>query len=502
MKIRLDNKFNAFPNKTILGYVGETNARTITFSGLSVSGANSYSMVIDYGDGENYEVNIVDGVYTVDASVLKRPGLVNCQVLAKALSEDGTTYTIVKKSNIFALNIGKSIGPGAIPTYEQATSAVEKLIQINPNAEDVLKFTEQIDRNVDDIAELSGSVEELKGDLGEKANQYFINNFVRTSRSNNLLYYQSNVHDSELSSIDGSVISNQNGYCSSDFIPIGYEQIVMFSHSNAQTYTMPQVCTYSLNKTFIRKVKDVDNITLTANEYFIKVCFKQSDERIVQISLNERYDYEQYQNIIETVNKKTGKKWCAVGDSLTDPWFDVYASFVADKLGMILTNRGIGGTCVAQNNNATVINAFVDRIPTYTDYYDVWSIFGGENDAANNTPIGDISSMDKTTFYGAYNVILGDLLTRTNRPTIILITPYQTKHNVKPYRDAVIKIGELYGLPVIDLYANSGINIYTRPYYLRDDVHPNQNGVNKLRPYILRQFSELCLPEITPTMPN
>ena len=164
MKIRLDNKFNAFPNKTILGYVGETNARTITFSGLSVSGANSYSMIIDYGDGENYEVNIVDGVYTVDASVLKRPGLVNCQVLAKALSEDGATYTIVKKSNIFALNIGKSIDPGAIPTYEQATSAVEKLIQINPNANDVLKFTEQIDQNVDDIAELSGSVEEL-GDL-------------------------------------------------------------------------------------------------------------------------------------------------------------------------------------------------------------------------------------------------------------------------------------------------------------------------------------------------
>ena len=154
MKIRLDNKFNAFPNKTILGYVGETNARTITFSGLSVSGANSYSMIIDYGDGENYEVNIVDGVYTVDASVLKRPGLVNCQVLAKALSEDGTTYTIVKKSNIFALNIGKSIDPGAIPTYEQATSAVEKLIQINPNANDVLKFTEQIDQNVDNIAEL------------------------------------------------------------------------------------------------------------------------------------------------------------------------------------------------------------------------------------------------------------------------------------------------------------------------------------------------------------
>ena len=65
---------------------------------------------------------------------------------------------------------------------------------------------------------------------------------------------------------------------------------------------------------------------------------------------------------------------------------------------MILDNKGVGGTCVARNENATVNQPFVDRIPTYTGYYDIWSIFGGENDSANNTPIGLISDTDKTTF--------------------------------------------------------------------------------------------------------
>ena len=115
----------------MIGYVGETNARTIIFNGLSVDGADSYSMVIDYGDGENYEVDITDGTYTVDGSVLKRAGSVACQILAKKANADGTSYTLVKKSNMFTLIIGKSIEgePAPIPTYEQALSILDNIIE-------------------------------------------------------------------------------------------------------------------------------------------------------------------------------------------------------------------------------------------------------------------------------------------------------------------------------------------------------------------------------------
>lgn len=376
----------------------------------------------------------------------------------------------------------------AIQAWESLKDAIDPTLSVSGKAADAAKVGE--------------AVGQVKEDLTEKTNQFFIDEFVAVSKSKNIFDRKSIVLDSELSSADGSVISNSAGYCVSDFISVGYNANVFFSHDDSQIYIMTQICLYTLSKKFIKKVKDSSELTTDDNSCFIRVCFKQNDSKVVQITLNQRYDYEEYQNVIVPVSKKTNKTWCAVGDSLTDPWFDVYASFVADKLGMILTNKGIGGTCVAQNDSATVVNSFVDRIPTYTGYYDLWSIYGGENDAACNTPIGDISSMDKTTFYGAYNNILADLLTRANRPTVVLIAPYQTKHNVKPYRDAVIEIGILYGLPVIDLYSNSGINVYTRPFYLRDDVHPNQNGVNKLRPYLLKKFSEICLPENTPKQPN
>lgn len=362
--------------------------------------------------------------------------------------------------------------------------------------------TLSIDGGFADAKATGDVVKSLKEDLKEKTNQYFINNFVRISRSENLLNYVTNIHDSEISTSNGSVITNTQGYCVSDYIPVGYDKKVVFSHSNSQIYTMVQVGLYNLSKKFIKKLKDVDEVALEESAYFIRVVFKQNDEKVVQVSYNTRLDYVPYEYIIEPVNKKISKKWCAVGDSLTDPYYDVYATYVADNLGMILDNKGVGGTCVARNENATVNQPFVDRIPTYTGYYDIWSIFGGENDSANNTPIGLISDTDKTTFYGAYNLIIANLLQRTNRPTVVLIAPYQSKHNTKPYRDAVLALGEYYGLPVIDLYANSGINVYTKPYYLRDGVHPNQNGVNKLRPYILKRFSDICLAENTTKMPN
>ena len=384
----------------------------------------------------------------------------------------------------------------AVPVEKQ-TDIIERM------KEEISAYAEEVKKSLPaDYTAMTEQVSSLKEDLGEKTNQYFINNFVRISRSENLLNYVTNTHDSEISTSDGSIIANTQGYCVSDYIPIGYDKKVVFSHSNSQIYTMEQVGLYDLSKKFIKKLKNVDEVALEENAYFIRVVFKQHDEKVVQVSYNTRLDYVPYQYIIEPVNKKITKKWCAVGDSLTDPYYDVYATYVADNLGMILDNKGIGGTCVARNENATVNQPFVDRIPTYTGYYDIWSIFGGENDSANNTPIGSISDTDKTTFYGAYNLIIANLVQRTNRPTVVLIAPYQSKHNTKPYRDAVLALGEYYGLPVIDLYANSGINLYTKPYYLRDGVHPNQNGVNKLRPYILKRFSDICLAENTTKMPN
>ncbi|MDO4945130.1 MAG: hypothetical protein Q4E74_08030 [Ruminococcus sp.] len=128
MQITLNEKYSVMRNTTTLGYVGETNARTITFSGLETDGAQAYKMRFEYPDGISYDVDITSGTYTVDGSLLRAACKVQAQILAYAA--DGENYTLVKKSNVFDLNIKPSLEgePAPIPTYEQAAGALEKVL--------------------------------------------------------------------------------------------------------------------------------------------------------------------------------------------------------------------------------------------------------------------------------------------------------------------------------------------------------------------------------------
>ena len=205
----------------------------------------------------------------------------------------------------------------------------------------------------------------------------------------------------------------------------------------------------------------------------------------------------------------SGKTWGAIGDSLTAPWFDVYVSYVAKNTGLLATNYGIGGTCVANTTNADKTPSFVDRVCGlngqigYTDEFDLWTVFGGTNDIFKNVPIGTIDDNVDNTFYGALNKIVTYLLNKSNHPTVALFTPYHLENaNTKQYVDAILNIGEKYGILVLNLYALSGINDVNRSYYMRDIAHPTQAGADKLRPIILKWFSDIKLPEETDKMPN
>ncbi|MDO4944760.1 MAG: hypothetical protein Q4E74_06115 [Ruminococcus sp.] len=128
MQIILNEKYSVRLSSQSLGYVGETNARTITFSGLETDGAQAYKMRFEYTDGVSYDVDITSGTYTVDGSLLRTAGKVQAQILA--YSADGGNYELVKKSNVFELNIKPSLEgePAPIPTYEQAAGALEKVL--------------------------------------------------------------------------------------------------------------------------------------------------------------------------------------------------------------------------------------------------------------------------------------------------------------------------------------------------------------------------------------
>lgn len=125
MVIRLNENYEATLSTALLGYVGETNARPVTFEGLTVDGADRYVLTIDYGDGVQYEVDITDGQWTPTADILRAAQTVSCQICAKKLS--GDEYVLVKKSRIFRLRIGAAIGNNAIPSPDVSMDALDRI---------------------------------------------------------------------------------------------------------------------------------------------------------------------------------------------------------------------------------------------------------------------------------------------------------------------------------------------------------------------------------------
>lgn len=132
MVIRLDENYNAMTSTALLGYIGETNARPVSFEGMEIDGADRYVLTIDYGDGVTYEVDITGGTWTPTADILRSAQTVSCQIAAKKLS--GDEYILVKKSRIFRLRIGAAIGDTAIPSPSVAADALDRIDAIGRQA--------------------------------------------------------------------------------------------------------------------------------------------------------------------------------------------------------------------------------------------------------------------------------------------------------------------------------------------------------------------------------
>ena len=127
MTITLNTDYDVTLNNALLGYVGETNARPVTFENMEVDGADRYVLTIDYGDGTVYDVDITGGTWTPTADILRVAQTVSCQISARKY--DNGAYTLVKKSKIFSLRIGQALSDGVapIPSPSVAADALDRI---------------------------------------------------------------------------------------------------------------------------------------------------------------------------------------------------------------------------------------------------------------------------------------------------------------------------------------------------------------------------------------
>lgn len=128
MIITLDKTYYARVDSPLLGYMGETESRTITVQGYQTEGADRYILRLSYADGAQFDVDVTSGTYNVQESLLRAAGNVKCQLLA-VKSTGADTYEYVKKSNVFNVTIKSSVGGDEpVPTYEETVAALEKVL--------------------------------------------------------------------------------------------------------------------------------------------------------------------------------------------------------------------------------------------------------------------------------------------------------------------------------------------------------------------------------------
>ena len=193
-----------------------------------------------------------------------------------------------------------------------------------------------------------------------------------------------------------------------------------------------------------------------------------------------------------------------LGDSITE---GVGASSVSKRYTDVLerefgllkaNNYGVGGSRIARQTvmtDAPHDRDFCMRMFEMDKNADAVVVFGGTNDYGHgDAPLGTPNDRTPATFWGACHYLMDNLLTMYTGKPIAILTPLHRDNEedpsgggVKPndvaplcvYRNILIEVAQYYALPVLDLYAVSGIqpkNARCRELLLPDGLHPSDAG--------------------------
>jgi lysophospholipase L1-like esterase len=198
-----------------------------------------------------------------------------------------------------------------------------------------------------------------------------------------------------------------------------------------------------------------------------------------------------------------GKKIVFLGDSITEGYGTSgiehhFVTLIGQMGECEVKNYGIGGTRFARQIMAdTEANdgAYCIRVEELDDDADVVIVFGGTNDFGHgNAPLGTFEDRSLFTFYGGCHHLMTRLHERFPGKQIVILTPLHRCNEdnpkgdgnkdcnvgtLKTYVEIIREMAEYYSLPVLDLYAVSGIQPKVdaiREKLCPDGLHPNDAG--------------------------
>ncbi len=198
------------------------------------------------------------------------------------------------------------------------------------------------------------------------------------------------------------------------------------------------------------------------------------------------------------------KKILFLGDSITAGYGTSgiehrFTTLLSKRYGAVCVNYGISGTRIARQEKPSEKPEhdldFPGRVDGMEKEADIGCVFGGTNDFGHgDAPIGKMSDRTVFTFYGALHILYSGLIERYPAALIFVITPLHRLGEDNPrgngskekdaatlreYVDIIRNVAEYYSLPVLDLYAMSGLQPAVgtiREKYIPDGLHPNDEG--------------------------
>ena len=219
--------------------------------------------------------------------------------------------------------------------------------------------------------------------------------------------------------------------------------------------------------------------------------------------------------------KLEGLKINFLGDSITHIGLassedTLYHAVLKKEAGLALArNYGIGGTRYAlqkgtekrPKNDHEDIKSFCERFDQMDDDADVVVVFGGTNDYGHgDAPLGCFDDRTPDTFYGACHYLYSGLIKKYLGKPIVIMTPLHRCNelnipdikmpgdygDLRTYTNIIREVAEYYSLPVLDLFATSGLQPEIKEIkekYIPDGLHPNDDG-NMIIAHKLRLFLE------------
>lgn len=208
------------------------------------------------------------------------------------------------------------------------------------------------------------------------------------------------------------------------------------------------------------------------------------------------------------------KKWCAFGDSLTDPTINAttkYHAIISDKTGIFVTVLGRGGTGYYKSKDDGT--AYYQRMANCPADADVITIFGSVNDwnaiKSGGLTIGNPSdAMSAGTYSGYVNECIDVAISKAPYAQIALVTPMDyhgiPDEMLESIANALLAVAKYRKIKCLDLYHTSGFRVddatyaqtYTTDYDATRDTygHPSNVAHAKLiAPAVLELLKEMML---------